>query len=242
MLEVVLIGGPDRETAINIMYAACRQCYYAGFVGEKFPFDDVPFEKKASLVKEIIASHHDSVAEHCVFTFAIKDLSRAAQQQLTRHRAGVVFSVQSLRYNNGNKMGARKAKTIERNPITSEIFDNFINSAVDTYDQLVETGIPKEDARDVLPLSWNSNLVMTMNCRELIHIFELRMCKRAQKEIRDLAYALHKICKERLPEVFEHIGPKCKQLGYCNEGKRSCGMMPLKEDVLKAYQESLQKE
>ena len=115
--------------------------------------------------------------------------------------------------------------------------DDFVKTAAEFYKHLIDNGIPKEDARDVLPLALNSNIVMTMNCRELIHFFGLRLCTKAQKEIRDLAKEMLKLCKERLPEVFENIGPKCKQIGYCNEGKRSCGLIPLKEDVFRIYSE-----
>lgn len=241
-MKVVLLNSINHDTAINILYAACRQCYYAGFVGDKFPFPDVSMEKKSKLIKDIVNSGHFSILEHISFTFAIQDLSRAGQQQLTRHRIGIVFSVQSTRYNNVENMGFYESDVFNENEEAKSIYEEALNSAAGCYQKLISLGIPKEDARDVLPLSLNSNLVMTVNCRELIHFISLRTCKRAQTEIRDLAYKLLKICKEQLPEVFENIGPKCKQLGYCNEGSRSCHMMPLKEDVLKAYQESIQKE
>jgi thymidylate synthase (FAD) len=48
-----------------------------------------------------------------------------------------------------------------------------------------------------------------------------------------VANAMLKICKEKLPAVFEKAGPKCERLGYCPEGKHSCGRRPLKEEVLK---------
>lgn len=237
-MKVVLIGGPDRETAVDIIYAACRQCYSPGFVGDDYPFENVSSFKKKELIQRVIASNHYSVIEHVSFTFAIEDLSRGAAQQLTRHRIGVAFSVQSTRYNNVENMGFWKSPTIEKNKTLSKEFDEYLNSAAGFYRHLIDCGIPMEDARDVLPLALNSNMVMTMNCRELIHFFGLRLCMKAQKEIRDLANEMLKLCKERLPEVFKNIGPKCKQIGYCNEGKRSCGMMPLKEDVFRIYFEN----
>ena len=202
-MNVVIIGGPDRETAVNIIYAACRQCYSPGFVGDDYPFENV---------------------------------SRGLQQQITRHRLAN-FSIQSTRYNNVENMGVYKASSIKKNEAISKEYDDFVKTAADFYKHLIDNGIPKEDARDVLPIALNSNIVMTMNCRELIHFFGLRLCTKAQKEIRDLAKEMLKLCQERLPEVFENIGPKCKQIGYCNEGNRSCGLMPLKEDVFRVYSE-----
>ena len=237
-MKVVLIGGPDRETAVNIIYAACRQCYSPGFVGDDFPFENVASFKKKELIQRVLASGHHSVLEHPSFTFAIENVSRGLQQQLTRHRIGVAFSIQSTRYNDVESMGVYKASTIEKNEALSKEYDDFMKTAAGFYRHLIDEGIPKEDARDVLPLALNSNIVMTMNCRELIHFFSLRLCMKAQKEIRDLAKEMLKICQTQLPEVFESIGPKCKQTGYCNEGKRSCGLMPLKEDVFRIYSEN----
>ena len=240
-MNVVLLNSTDHDTTINILYAACRQCYYSGFVGDKYPFSDIPMEKKAALIKDVINSGHHSIAEHCSFTFAIQNLSRGAAQQLTRHRIAC-YSVQSTRYNNMENVGYFESDVYQKNEEAKRIYEDSVNSAAGCYQKLISLGIPKEDARDILPLSLNSNLIMTMNCRELIHFIGVRTCKRAQKEIRDLANKILKICQEHLPEVFENIGPKCKQLGYCNEGSRSCHMMPLKEEVFKVYYESTQKE
>ena len=236
-MNVVLIGGPDRETAVNIIYAACRQCYSPGFVGDDFPFENVSKFKKKELIQRVVSSGHVSTIEHVAYTFAIQDVSRGLQQQLTRHRLAN-FSIQSTRYNDVENMGFWKAPAIERNEILSKEYDEFLKTAAGFYRHLMNEGISKEDARDVLPLALNSNIVMTMNCRELIHFFELRLCMKAQKEIRDLAKEMLKICQIQLPEVFENIGPKCRQMGYCNEGKRSCGLMPLKEDVFRIYSEN----
>ena len=232
-MKVILIGGPDRETAVNIIYSACRQCYSPGFVGDDYPFENVSSFKKKELIQRVINSGHVSTIEHVTFTFAIENVSRGLQQQITRHRLAN-FSIQSTRYNNVENMGFHKPHTIEKNETLSKEYDDFVNSAAGFYKHLIDNGIPMEDARDVLPLALNSNIVMTMNCRELIHFFSLRLCMKAQKEIRDLAKEMLKLCQERLPEVFENIGPKCKQTGYCNEGKRSCGLMPLKENVLRS--------
>jgi len=71
-----------------------------------------------------------------------------------------------------------------------------------------------------------------MNCRGLLNFFEERCCARAQWEIRKLAYEMLLICKRELSAVFSMAGPKCLKLGYCPEGKFSCGLAPLKESAL----------
>jgi len=91
-----------------------------------------------------------------------------------------------------------------------------------------------QDARFVLPQGAETKIVVTMNCRELIHFFKERCCSRAQWEIRRLAEEMLRICRQELPAVFNNSGAKCVALGYCPEGaKFSCRRYPLKEEVMR---------
>ena len=92
------------------------------------------------------------------------------------------------------------------------------------YTLLTESGIPAEDARFVLPNATSSSMVVSLNLRELIHIANLRLCTRAQDEIRLLVRLM---CKELIneePWLKPYLVPKCERLGYCDEDK-SCGRM-----------------
>jgi thymidylate synthase (FAD) len=86
-------------------------------------------------------------------------------------------------------------------------------------------GIPKEDARYLLPNGQMTNLVMTMDLRELIHAASLRLCSKSQWEIRTLFRNLKKevALKERF--ISSLLLPECKRLGYCPE-EESCGLTP----------------
>jgi len=63
-------------------------------------------------------------------------------------------------------------------------------------------GIPREDARFVLPIGTQTRLVMTANFRELRHIIKLRGSKAAQWEVRQVAKRLLEIMREEAPNVF----------------------------------------
>ena len=93
--------------------------------------------------------------------------------------------------------------------------------AFELYRRMTEAGIPYEDARYVIPQAVETDLVMTMNARELLHFFSLRMCNRAQWEIRKLAEEMLKLCKKSAPLIFEKAGPGCVR-GHCPE-KKPCG-------------------
>ena len=79
-----------------------------------------------------------------------------------------------------------------------------------------------EDARFVLPGACETRMMVTMNVRELRHFFSLRMCSRAQWEIRALATEMHRLCMEIAPALFADAGPGCLR-GACPEGEKSCG-------------------
>ena len=89
--------------------------------------------------------------------------------------------------------------------------------------------IPKEDARFILPNAAKTNIIVTMNGRELHHFFKLRCCARAQWEIREVAIKMCKQVKRVAPTLFEKAGPSCVELGYCPEGDKK----PLECDIEK---------
>jgi thymidylate synthase (FAD) len=82
-------------------------------------------------------------------------------------------------------------------------------------------GVPKEDARFILPHGWETSIVITMNARELRHFFELRLCRRAQWEIRETARRMLVLAYEKAAELFDTAGPPCVSR-VCTE-HQSCG-------------------
>lgn len=171
-------------------------------------------------------SGHESVAEHAAFTFHIERVSRALLAQITRHRMAS-FSVQSQRYVDMSGNGYVMPPSIAKGSEKAKTFDNAMEIAWDFYERLVEMGIPKEDARYVLPNACHTTIEVTMNARELRHFFSLRCCNRAQWEIRTLADEMLRLCREKAPVLFADAGPGCVRWN-CPEGKKACGK-PRKE-------------
>lgn len=91
-------------------------------------------------------------------------------------------------------------------------------------------GVPEEDIRYLYPQGTSTNIIVTMNARELITYFKYRVCNRAQWEIRELANKMLALCKEVAPTIFENAGASCDVLGYCPE-QRSCGKCPKFTDL-----------
>lgn len=200
---------PEKTCAI-----AGRLCYSAVGVEELDKKLDDP--KIKDILTKIVKSGHLSVLEHASFTFAIEGVSRALLAQLTRHRIAS-FSVQSQRYVKfKNGIDYVIPQTIKKNKELLKEYEEFLKSIEKFYTKLLETEIPAEDARYVLPNAVSTKIVLTMNARELRHFFALRCCNRAQWEIRDMSCRMLKLAKEVAPILFETAGPDCVSIG-CTE-------------------------
>jgi thymidylate synthase (FAD) len=230
------------DNPIEIIYSAAKQCYSSKFAFEIFEKSKtVEKSKKEEFIREIVKSGHESVLEHVKFTFAIEGVSRALTHQLVRHRMAS-YSQQSQRYVNAEDFNYIIPPSIEKDEILRKEYIEVMENIKKVYGTLIkrykEIGIEGEkahqDARYILPNGVETKIVVTMNARELLHFFRVRCCSRAQWEIRNLAYKMLEICKEKLPSVFgENSGPKCEFLGYCPEGEKfTCGRYPLKKEVI----------
>ncbi|MGE4553555.1 MAG: FAD-dependent thymidylate synthase [Desulfovibrionaceae bacterium] len=221
--------------ALSLIYAAFRQCYFAGYAADMWPrllSGEIEREKQAAFVQSVLESGHDSPVEHVSFTFAVEGISRACSHQLVRHRIAS-YSQQSQRYVT-DTMDYIVPPAIERIPEAKARFEAFMaevrTSYQDLRDILLKAGRgdkANEDARFVLPQAAETKIVVTMNCRALLHFFNLRCCMRAQWEVRAMANAMLAICKQELPAVFATAGARCESLGFCPESERfSCGRYP----------------
>jgi len=224
-IEVKVISKP--ENMLKTVYTACRTCYSADSPINIYE-NSTDEEKMLKLIQRVISSGHFSTIEHIQVSFAINNISRACSHQLVRHRH-MSFSQKSQRYvKEKGQFEYIIPPTVEANAELTAKFNDFMSKISDFYQELTEAGIPAEDARFVLPNATVTSMVASLNLRELIHLANLRLCTRAQKEIRILVL---KMCNELLkqePWLTEYLVPKCERLGFCDEDK-SCGRMPCKE-------------
>jgi len=216
---VNLIARP--ENMLKTVYTACRTCYSASYPIDIYNSTDDE-EKMLKLIERVISSGHYSTIEHIQVSFAISNVSRACTHQLVRHRH-MSFSQKSQRYvKEKGEFDYIIPPTIERDEELKAKFEAFMGEIAAKYQEFVEAGIPAEDARAVLPNAAASSLVCSLNLRELIHIANLRLCTRAQYEIRTMVKMM---CDELVkvePWLKPYLVPKCERWGFCDEDK-SCG-------------------
>lgn len=197
-------------TAIRNCYSANKPTQIVEHEGYKY------FDRKAKdgsdgtdadrLIRQIIHSGHLSTQEHITFTFAIEDVSRTLLAQLTRHRVGFSFSVESQRYcrmGTKDKSGGANfyiPKVIKDNPDALQMYKSFLEMSQTTYDYLRSVGITPEESREVFPNATLTNIVMTVNLRSLLDFYSKRQHGHgAQTEIADLAEELRKAVIEVEP-------------------------------------------
>jgi len=224
-LKVTLLTNtPEPERAVA---AAGRLCYSNSTAAELKK--DMTDEEVERLVKLLIRSGHLSATEHASFTVGIDGISRACSHQLVRHRLAS-YSQQSQRYVDfSDEEGFIVPPKIAEDPEALAIFNQANSNALGAYRKLVEIGVAKgwqketiqEDARFVLPNAAETHIVVTMNARELRHFFQVRCCRRAQWEIRALAWQTYLLVKDAAPLLFLKAGPDCLY-GKCHEGKMAC--------------------
>lgn len=169
-----------------------------------------------ALVKHLYSNGHHSVFEHIYFTFKIENISRACSHQLVRHRH-CSFTQRSQRYCAENGFYVVSPESIAKVDERDGYFE-LMDAIESHYDELQAHGVPNEDARYILPNACCTELYLSCNLRELMHIANERLCSRAQWEIRELVEQMCSLVDESIQFM---LVPKC-QSGYliCNN---KCG-------------------
>jgi thymidylate synthase (FAD) len=192
-------------------------------------------EKKRTLIGHLLDHGHFGPFEHPQATFAVEGVSRSCMAQLTRHRH-VSFDVQSMRYvafddidpaevregamvvtppsvtdpdwvGRNQSGGTVDEETIERR---ERVFRESVTESVESYQELLETGMAPEDARFVLPIGTGVNMVFSMNVRMLMHVADMRAAADSQWEIRGLTEAVLDHAAEWCPLTFAHYDEHMK--------------------------------
>ena len=198
-------------------------------------YDSKPTEN-LKIVKQCIASRHMSVLGRVSFTFHIQGISRACLAQLSRHRH-ISLSVRSQRYCREDDF--QFVNPFPDGSFGAAEFEEYMEDARANYADMVDDGIKPEDARAVLPNACCTELYLTANARALIEMSHLRMCRRAQREIQELFYAIRSCLRHVSPIVAQNMVPSCQAHGgvpFCTE-RNSCGWYPKLSDLLCAQED-----
>lgn len=144
-------------------------------------------EKNQTLIKKVLASGHKTIIEHISFNLAFVNVSAYVEQFMLEFRLAA-FTVKSRRYVDFSHMGFQVPSFVDKNGISLEDADELKSRYVEhmkylfrEYEDFVGAGIPKEDARFLLPYSYKSNFYCTVNARELCNIIYSMVYGRGKK-------------------------------------------------------------
>ncbi|PSP27623.1 thymidylate synthase (FAD) [Halobacteriales archaeon QH_2_65_14] len=192
-------------------------------------------ERMETLIHHLLEHGHFGPFEHPHATFAVKGISRSCMAQITRHRH-VSFDIQSMRYvsfDDVDPADVREGEMVvvppsatdpdwvgrnqETGPVDEEtaaereqLFRETIANSFEAYQELLEYGMPPEDARYVLPIGTKVNMVMSMNARMLMHVADMRAAADAQWEIRQMTRDVLDLAAEWCPITFEYYEEEMK--------------------------------
>jgi len=183
---------PDAEKAIEF---GARVCYKSE---DKYD----PARTPAFLDKIIHQYHHESVVEHAAACFHIV-CDRGVSHEMVRHRLAS-FSQESTRYCNYGKKDAGIAVIQPPDLDGAQIAEwrNAMSAAEDAYLAMLEKGCTPQIARSVLPTCLKTEMRMTANFREWMHIIKLRTAKAAHPQMREIALEIQRILQGRAPAIF----------------------------------------
>lgn len=203
----IIKAGYEILTPINAEYILAfiegcgRVCYKS-----EDKIEDGTAEK---FVAHIIKRHHEAVLEH--FGITVKFIcDRGVSHELVRHRVAS-FCQESTRYCNyskgkfGNEITVIQPFEPNENDFAFETWFNACKAAEKAYFSMLEDGCTPQSARNVLPTSLKTEVVMTANIREWRHFFNLRCSEAAHPQMREIAIPLLKELQAKIPVLFDDI-------------------------------------
>lgn len=221
-IEVKLLShSPDPIRSLYIAYRVAYSALTPMQIVERIEADKITEQEMLRFINERLETGHGSPLEQVWFEFGISGVSRAFSHQFVRHHIGISFEQQSQRYvtyKKGKEFPYTMPDTVKR--FGWEIRYRLMMQEIDTfYHDMVETGVPAEDARFILPNATNTNFKINVNYLELLHIGDLRLCTRAQWEFRHVMGKMRGEVNRAFPWLGVKMQPKCgaHRLGYCDE-------------------------
>lgn len=159
-------------------------------------------EKNIEIIGRILASGHDSIAEHDQFTFFITGVTPIIEQILISLRL-LSFTIKSRRYVNFSNSGfhtpdfsyLKNVKEVE------EVYNKHMMSLFEVYSKMVEQEIPMEDARFILPYCFHSQIAMTLNARSLIKLIKYCLTSNVSEipEVKEFGERMLELAREKIP-------------------------------------------
>lgn len=201
------------------------------------------------IVANLLESGHMAALEFDYFLFGVEGYSRVCETQLVRKRMAS-YMIKSGRIEHKDRrafsvvypptVGKFEANVILPNGKSMFLSGFDLASLVSQwYEAGMDAGLKEENLRYLKPQATEFKGIIGMNAHALWDFFGVRLCLNAQAEIRDLATKMFRLCRKAAPDLFRGCGPRCRQIGYCPEGRLQnvlChGTVPTRKDMEEAF-------
>lgn len=212
-MHVQLIS--KQEHWLKVLYTAYKVCYssksYAAVVEE---YETAEYTDIIKFIKDRLVTNHWAPVRQLNFVFYIEGISRVTSAQLRSHSVGVNRTERSQRH------------VIVGNNSTDFIIPEVVkggrsvlNDVKDVYNENIQAGVAKEDARYILPMGSTTSLQISFSFEALVNFCRQRLCFAAQKEIRLLASSIQHEVVKACPVLADYLVRACDVTanGYCKE-------------------------
>lgn len=161
---------------------------------------------------KLIEAEHSSLFEHVHYTFLIQNVSRSFLAQITRQRTAHPTSG-SQHYQDYQDYPLM----VHPNLLNYKDIEQAFDTSAETYTSLIQDGVPKEEARQVLPNACAVNYIWTIDARNLFYFLRQRLCNRNVFEMRLFACQVLSLVKDHFPALFDNCGPQCTEPRKCQQ-------------------------
>ena len=191
----------DAHEIYRHLELAARTCYKSE--------DRIDQGTAEALLKRLLKTGHESVIEHISITVRLV-CDRGVTHELVRHRL-CSFSQESTRYANYSKEKFGREITVIKPFFWQEGSDQYkewesaMEACERSYLALLDSGAKAQEARSVLPNSLKTDIVVTANIREWMHVFNLRCSPASHPQMRQVMLPLLNEFYTRIPVLFESL-------------------------------------
>ena len=210
-VRLINVMGTDR-TAVESARVSFSSDEFTGF-------DDEPLsEKDEKLLAFLIRSGHTSVHEHSVLTFRIM-CPLYISKQVMRHRT-FSYNEISRRYTSKDmsffvphhfrkqaekNLQCSTQEGVDKHMEALKTYEDIVKKAKEAYDQLIELGVCREQARGVLPNCMYTSFYMTGNLNNWFKFLKLRLDDHAQEEVQIVALEIKRVIEEYFPITSKYM-------------------------------------
>ena len=194
----------DSESILKQIEQVARTCYKSE--------DRITSTSAHAMVKALVSRKHTAMIEHA--HISVKFIcDRGVSHEIVRHRMAS-YAQESTRYcdyssgKHGNEITVIQPFFFEEGTREYDAWYLACKTSEAMYLDLLNMGRSPQEARSVLPNSLKTEIVVTMNLREWMHFFNLRVVGTSgapHPQIKEVAFPVLEAFARDLPEVFGEL-------------------------------------